>query len=128
MNSNIHPFYSHSGKFGVHGPLLAVVAGVAVGYPLGIAYAYLIKWIPFIYLNFLITLGCGFVFGLMTLQLLKYGRVRNGPIALLTGITVGVVAWYFNWNGYIHTLVRHAPLLLTPGQVLAVRQELYKEG
>jgi hypothetical protein len=40
MNSNLHPFYSHSGKFGFHGPVLALLVGAAAAYPLGIAYAF----------------------------------------------------------------------------------------
>src|SRR5579862_4665134 len=99
MSSNIHPFYSHSGKFGVHGPLLALIAGVFVAYPLGIAYSYLIKWIPFIYLNCLITAGYGFAFGFLTFFLLKFGKVRNGTLALLTALVVGLAALYGAWNG-----------------------------
>jgi hypothetical protein len=57
MNEEQYTFYRHSGKFGIHGPVLAIVAAVVAGYPLGILYAYLVKWIPFIYLNFFITIG-----------------------------------------------------------------------
>ena len=128
MNSNCHPFYSHSGKFGIHGPMLAIAAGVIVAYPLGFAYAYLIKWIPFIYLNFLITAGYGFLFGFMTSLLMKFGKVRNGVIALLCGIVVGLLGLYGSWNGHIHTLVHETPWLFTPDQVLSAMKVLLKEG
>src|SRR5215475_2687035 len=105
MNSNCHAFYVHSGKFGVHGPLMALFAGAVLGYPLGIAYSYLIKWIPFIYLNFLITLGYGFGFGFVTLYCMKSGKVRNVLVAMLTGLAVGGLAWYFSWNGCAKSLV-----------------------
>src|SRR3954467_6321705 len=117
MAPNCHPFYSHSGKFGIHGPLLAIVTGLVLGYPLGIAYAYLIKFIPFIYLNFLVTAGYAFAFGLLTAMLMKFGKVRSGPVALLTGLMVGFIAWYANWNGYVHTLAKGLPWFLGPGQI-----------
>jgi len=124
MNSNCHAFYSHSGKFGVHGPVFALAAGGIAAWPLGLAYAYLIKWIPFIYLNFLITAGYGFAFGMLASMLLKAGKVRNGSIALLCGIGVGVFAWYGSWNGCVHTLVESAPWFpfgVLPGLVLTWR-------
>jgi hypothetical protein len=113
----------------VHGPLLAVVAGGVAAFPLGLAYSYLVKWIPFIYLNFLITAGYGFVFGWMTLHLLKLGKVRNGPIALLAGFAVGLLAWWGSWNGCAHALIgSKAPWLLTPSQMEMFVKILYKEG
>jgi len=128
MNQNIHPFYKHSGKFGVHGPVLALLAGSAVAYPLGIAYSYLIKWIPFIYLNFLITLGYGLAFGFLTALLMKVGKVRNGPVALLSGLSVGFIAWYCSWNGFVHAYVKEAPWLLAPGPMLAFMKIVLQEG
>jgi hypothetical protein len=129
MSSNIHPFYSHSGKFGVHGPLLALIAGVFVAYPLGIAYSYLIKWIPFVYLNVLIAVGYGFAFGLMTYFILKFGKVRNAPLALLTGLAVGVVALYGSWNGCAKSLIGDKlPALLMPGQLWRFIKILNENG
>lgn len=128
MNANCHPFYSHSGKFGLHGPVLALTAGGVAAWPLGLAYAYLIKWIPFIYLNFLITAGYGFAFGMLASMLLKIGKVRNVPIALLCGIGVGVLAWYGSWNGSVHALVESAPWFLTPSQIFKVMGLLYDKG
>ena len=128
VTPNIHPFYVHSGKFGIHGPLLAIGGGALIALPLGLAYGYLIRWIPFIYLNFLITLGYGFAFGWLTSQIMKIGKVRNGAIAMICGTCVGVIAWYGNWNGSIHALASEVPWVLTPPQVLAAMKALLKEG
>jgi len=128
MNENYHPFYRHSGKFGVHGPLLAILAAIVAGYPLGIVYAYLIKWIPFIYLNFFITVGYGLIFGLMTAFFLKFACVRNSPVALLTGLAAGLCASYFSWNGYLHTLIDDPPLLINAGQLWRLMKVLYENG
>lgn len=128
MNDNQHPTYHHSGKFGAHGPLLAILAAIVIGYPLGFVYAYLIKWIPFIYLNFFITVGYGLAFGFIAAIFMKIGQVRNNTVAFLTGIVVGIAGWYLNWNAYLHTLTSHAPLLVMPSQLLKVMKVLYENG
>jgi hypothetical protein len=110
------------------GPVLVLLAAVIVAIPLGMLYSYLLKWIPFIYLHFLITFGYAFAFGFLTMLMLKLGKVRNGPVAVLCGITVGLIAWYFNWNGHVHTLVSGVPWVLTPRQVWAVVKILYAKG
>jgi hypothetical protein len=128
MNENFHPFYRHSGKFGVHGPLLAIIAAVVAGYPLGIVYSYLIKWIPFIYLNLFITIGYGLAFGFITLPLLRFAAVRNATVALLTGLVVGLCASYFSWNGFVHAMVKGAPALISFTQLEQVMKILYENG
>lgn len=131
MSSNVHSFYAHSGKFGLHGPLLAIILGAIAAYPLGIAYSYLSKWIPFIYLNCLITLGYGFLFGLIAYAILKFGRVRNRPVALLTGLVVGLIAWYGSWNGCAHALVGDKlklPAMLMPDQLWRFAKILNEHG
>ena len=128
MNENYHPFYKHSGKFGVHGPMLAMLAAVVAGYPLGIIYAYLVKWIPFIYLNLFITVGYGLAFGFMTAPILRYSKVRNTLVALLTGGLVGVCASYLSWNGYLHAMAKEPPVLITLGQLSRLMKYLYENG
>jgi hypothetical protein len=128
MTPNIHPFYRHSGKFNPLGLVPPLIAAILVGLPLGLLYSYLIKWIPFIYLNFLLTFGYGFAFGAMTMVLLKFGNVRNSVIALLCGLAAGLIGWYFNWNGHINALIDHAPWLLNPRQIGHAVQLLYSTG
>ena len=129
MSSNVYPFYKHSGKFGVHGPILAAIAGLVVAFPLGILYAYLIEWIPFIYLNILITLGYGFAFGAITGFAMKYAKVRNGMVALLSGLVVGLMAWWGNWNGCAHALVAgDAPWLFGFDELKEFIGVLYENG
>src|SRR5579862_2664988 len=129
MSSNIHPFYSHSGKFGAHGPILALAAGGVLAFPLGLLYSYLIKWIPIIYLNFLVTAGYGGLFGFITQKFLKFGKVRNNTLALLTATIVGLLAWYGSWNGCAKALVgAKAPWLLTPTQMSTFIRILYENG
>lgn len=129
MSSNIHPFYSHSGKFGPQGPILALAAGAGLAFPIGLIYSYLIMWIPLIYLNFLLTAGYGFLFGFITQKLLKFGKVRNNTLTLLTAALVGVLAWYGSWNGCAKALIgSDAPWFFTPTQISQFISILYEKG
>jgi hypothetical protein len=89
--------YRHSGRCGLWGVPAASVAGVAAALVLGVVYAYGTNWIPFIYLNFLLTLGFGFAVGAAVVWGAKAGKIRNMPVATMVGGTVGVLAVYFAW-------------------------------
>lgn len=128
MSAGRHEYYRHSGKFGVHGPLLAVLGACLLGYPSGIAYAYLIDWIPFVYLNFFITLFYGMAFGLLSALLLRLARVRNIFVATLTGLVAGACASYFSWNGYVHILMTDPPMLADLGGLSRLMTLLYNVG
>jgi hypothetical protein len=120
--------YRHSGKFGVHGPLLALVAAAVVGFPAGFAYAYLVRWIPIVYINVFATIGYGVLFGFLSGWLMKYARVRNTAVASLTGFAAGAIALYFSWNGHIHATFTGAPIFCWPGEIVAGAKQLYAEG
>lgn len=120
--------YRHSGKFNAAGPVLCVVVAAIAGIPLGLAYSYLIRWVPFIYVNFLATLGYGFAFGWMTTRILKFTHVRNTVLAALTGLAAGLVALYGEWSGHIHTLFEDAPWFFGPDQIMRGMEYLYANG
>ncbi len=128
MSSATFQTYRHSGKFGVQGPLLALGAAVVLGFPLGYAYAYLMKWIPFIYLNVFASFGYGALFGYICGKLLKYSRVRNYAVASLTSLAVGVISLYFAWSGHIHATFQDAPIFCFPGDIVGAARELYAHG
>lgn len=120
--------YRHSGKFNPTGPVLSITAAAALGVPLGLAYAYVIRWIPFIYVNFIITLGYGLAFGWITTRLLKITRMRHTALAALCGFAAGLVALYCEWSAHIHVLVEGSPWFLRPNQVWTGVEILYQEG
>lgn len=66
---------------------------------LGLIYAYCIWYIPFFYINFLITIGFGFAVGITMLYfVIRLGKVRNRKIASILGAFGGLVALYFHWS------------------------------
>jgi hypothetical protein len=120
--------YRHSGKFNLSAVGLSLGAAAVAGFPLGLAYSYLIRWVPFIYLNMLATCAYGGVFGWMTMRLLKAGQVRNTGLAALCGLGAGLLALYGEWSGHIHTLFDEAPWVCTPEEILRGMKILYEEG
>lgn len=128
MNSAAFQRYRHSGKFGAHGPLLALAFAMVAGFPLGYAYAYLTQWIPFIYFNVIATFGYGVVFGVVCGKLMKYALVRNNAIALLTGFAAGLIVLYLAWNGHVHSTFQDAPIFCSPREIYYAAQQLYEHG
>lgn len=120
--------YRHSGKFAPSALIVLPLAAVLLGWPLGFAYGYLIKWIPFVYLNILIT-GCyGLALGLASDWLLRKCHVRNVGMAYLLAFLVGVLANYFQWNGHVNALFEQAPLVCRPRGIWGAMQFLYEHG
>jgi hypothetical protein len=128
MNSETFQVYKHSGKFGVQGPILSIIAAVTLGIPLGICYTYLIRWIPFIYINFFATLGYGFIFGIVSAYLLKISKVRNSALAFFTGLLVGIIAWYLAWSGFYFSIAEEKKLFYGPTHIIALMKYLYEHG
>jgi len=126
--SETYQVYRHSGKFGLTGIPLALVVAGAVGFPLGFIYAYAIKWIPFIYLNFFLTAGYGFVLGVATAQVMKFSKARNVPIAALCGLLAGAIGLYFAWNGHLHAVFKDAPIFWQPADLWSGLEQLYENG
>ena len=128
MNADTLETYRHSGKFRAEGMVLSVAAAAAIGFPLGLAYAYLLRWVPFIYVNILATFGYGFVFGWVTTRILKASQMRNPALAALCGLAAGLMALYGEWSGHLHTLFKDAPWFFRPDQILRTIPLLYEQG
>jgi len=128
MSSEPLEAYRHTGKFTWPGVLLPVLVAAAIAYPLGLVYSLLIGRIPFIYVNVLITLGYGLVFGWISGRLVQAGKVRNNALALLVGALAGIVGLYFDWNGHLRNIMQGGPALYSPGEVLGVIPFLYDHG
>jgi len=68
---------------------------------LSVAYTYLIHYIPFIYANIVVTVGCGIGFGVLINFAAKLGKARN-PIVVSVLSVVGVVLMsYTQWSVYV---------------------------
>ena len=76
---------------------MSAAAGVAAALVLGAVYAYGTNWIPFIYLNFLLTIGFGLAVAAAVEWGARVGKMRNTAVATMVAAVVGLIAVYFAW-------------------------------
>jgi hypothetical protein len=89
--------YKHSGSVGALAPVYVTALGLVTAGVLGVVYAYVINWIPFIYVTFLATLALGFGMGIAVGFAAKLGKVRNSIATVLFGFVFGAIALYVAW-------------------------------
>src|SRR5688572_4052988 len=94
-------YYRHSGMIPIGGLLLTLAGGLVVGVVGAIAYAYLLRWIPIIYLCILLPLALGGLIGFVVGLLARAGRLRNNAITLALVVLVTLVAYYVAWVFWI---------------------------
>ncbi len=94
-------YYEPSGAVGPLGLLAVALFGPPVAWALGLVYAYLIYYIPFVYLNFLATVGLGLVMGLVALGCVRWGHVRNALVGAAIGALLGGLAVWFQWSRWM---------------------------
>lgn len=130
MDSSTCGIYRHSGHFPFHGPLVALGAALVTAFVGGYIYSYLLRWCPFIYVNFLATCGLGLLIGFVTLLALKGSHVRNSALVLLCALAGGAMGLYFAWSAHLHAVFSEEPLPLicSPFHILAGLLFLYEHG
>lgn len=90
--------YQPSGKYSIISLLYFVLTSLTILPVLGLIYAYCIWYIPFFYINFLITIAFGFGVGFaMMYFVVILGKIRNKTMATVLGALGGLIAMYFHW-------------------------------
>ena len=89
--------YRHSGGIGALGIPLMCLGGGLTTVTLGVAYAYALAWIPFVYVSFLLTAGFGALVGLVVGICAKLGKVRNPLVAGIIGVFCAILGLYVAW-------------------------------
>jgi len=131
LTSTTAKFYRHSGKAPVIGLLLIGIAGFVAIPILGLVYGYLLRYIPFIYINCLIVVGYAYAISFVITRVAKYGKVRNMILIGLAGLFFGLLADYIGWVSWIAALFGDPSYLIGfffPFQVFGVITEIAKEG
>ncbi|TCN55333.1 hypothetical protein D0809_17600 [Flavobacterium circumlabens] len=99
-------YYKPSGKFSLIFILYLLLVSVTAFPVLGLLYAYCIWYIPFVYVNFFITLGFGFLIGfVVALIVIKKGKVRNPVLGFVIGLTAAFFALYLHWAIWIDLVI-----------------------
>jgi hypothetical protein len=131
LTSTTAKFYRHSGKAPVLGLLLIGLAGFVAIPILGLIYGYLLRYIPFIYINCLIVLGYAYAISFVITRVAKYGKVRNIILIGLAGLFFGFLADYIGWVSWIAAMTGDPTYLIGfffPFEVFGLITEIAKEG
>ncbi|MFK8054850.1 MAG: hypothetical protein AB8F78_01920 [Saprospiraceae bacterium] len=92
-------YYQKSGKTNPLAYVYALLLIVVVAPILAGIYTLAIWHIPFVYLNFLLAIGFGFVLGLLTAMVVKrMGKVRSGTVGFVLSLLIGLSALYIHWG------------------------------
>ena len=122
--------YRHSGSVPFTGLCRVVVTGVAIAGVLGAAYAYLVVYIPFIYINVIATGFFGLLIGLAVGRAGKAGRIRNTFAVRLLGFVCGVAGLYAAWGADLLARggIEAGILAFHPAVLAAYLQVFYENG
>ncbi|PJJ54567.1 hypothetical protein [Hymenobacter chitinivorans] len=97
-------YYQPSKRITVGGVLSFVLLGALAAVPLAFIYVYATWYIPFIYINVLLTLGFGAVLAVVLKLLTKAGKLRHPALVGWLAVLVGLWAWYVQWALYLTLL------------------------
>jgi len=115
MNSAIKgAYYEPSGKFSMTFFLYFLLSLVIAIPILSVVYVHLVHYIPIIYLNIFIAIGCGFIAGLIMSHVTKLGKARNPKIVLFCTFVAICVFEYIQWCVYV-------PLIFSQGSSFGER-------
>jgi len=98
-------FYRHSGIVPIPGLVQTALAGLGSALSLGVVYGYVSAWMPFIYANFLLTAGFGFLVGWLINRAARAGRIRNSLVPAVIGLVSSVTGMYFAWAGDMYARI-----------------------
>lgn len=99
-------YYKPSGRFSPVSLIYFLLLSLSALPVLGLIYTYCIWYIPFIYINFFIAAGFGFVVGLIiNIVVIGKGKVRNVTLSLILGLLGGFIALYFHWAVWVDLVI-----------------------
>lgn len=107
--------YQHSGKAPLGGILLTVVGGGIAGVLLGALYGVLIYYIPFVYINAILTFVFGGALAYGVGICAKLGKLRNVKVVTALGLLIAAVAYAVHWVVWVERM--SGILLADPGQI-----------
>ena len=115
-------YYEHSGKAPLGGMLLTLVGGGVAGTVLGAVYGLLIYYIPFVYINAIITFVFGGALAMIVGTCAKVGKIRNAGAVTAIALVVALVAYFAHWVVWVERM--SGTQLLDPGQIWAFASTL----
>jgi hypothetical protein len=125
-------YYQHSGRTPISAVLLAGLAGAAAAIIVGIGYAYLVEYVPYIKLRFIATMAFGALVGFVTARIAKAGKVRSLSVGLAISGVATLAGYYVCWLVWVKNLLgdnaTYGQLILQPAFFCRVIQLINLEG
>ena len=121
-------YYEHSGTVGALGPLMVALLGLSAAVLTGAIYGYALNYIPFIYLNFILTLVFGAAVGYAVGKGAKFGKIRSAKFTGLFGLVAGLLALYVSWVSWIHAWSGQEILASSFGETTDIMAAIAEEG
>lgn len=115
MNDGL--YYRHSGKYSIGGAIYALVVGSVIMCFCAFLYAYIIVYVPLVYVNALVTAGFGVLVGFTCATLLKRKKVRSDAVAVALTLVLTAVAYYYSWVSWVWALARREDAAIAPVSV-----------
>lgn len=97
-------YYKPSGRITVGGILGFVLLGAVAAFGLAFGYVYATWYIPFIYINVVLTLAFGALLAYVLKRMTTVGKLRNPALVGWLALAVGLWAWYVQWAVYLTLL------------------------
>ena len=92
--------YVPSGKFEFPKVTIATLVGIVATSILGVIYAVISEFNPFIYLQFLVLAGLFIALSFIIQKILRFAKSRNVVVNLIVGLIICFFAWYAHWCFY----------------------------
>ncbi len=124
--------YRSTGSFHPGGVALGLALAIVAMFPVSFIYAYAVRYIPFVYINFLISFGAVFaVAGAYTFGE-SLGRNRSRAASLIAMLLAGALTLFVFWVTFLYVLsegkLEYLKMLTDPGYVVDLIKELVKVG
>ncbi|MDC8003720.1 hypothetical protein POV27_06635 [Aureisphaera galaxeae] len=128
-------YYAHDPETPLSNKLLCILLGIVIIFLLAYVHGIVISINPVIYLSFVITIGFGFIFGILYRVISKIAKVRDSKFVIISGLAIMLLGMYFSWGAYLLMLSGELEyyfpslgLLLSPVWVFGSIGDLYTYG
>lgn len=104
MENNSLKFYEESGIAPVPNLVMSFLTGSTVVTFFSFYYSLLVTYMPFIYINVIVSVLYGYLIALTADQLFSAFKIRNRKKAILFAILIAIVGNYSQWISYMYVI------------------------
>lgn len=111
-STNQSLYYLPESKAPLSGIVICLGLAVVVGLIGGLIYAYASWYIPFIYIQFILTGGFGLIIGLTMARGFLWGKIRGGVYQKMLAFAAALIGFYCAWAIWEALVLEQSPFLL----------------